>query len=50
MPVFFGLMCYSLAAGLSLYFLVNSALSMAEQKLIKRFFLKPRTDAAGKGT
>ena len=41
----FGLMCYNLAAGLSLYFLVNSALSMGEQKLIKKFFLKPKQAA-----
>jgi YidC/Oxa1 family membrane protein insertase len=39
MPVMFGLMCYNLASGLSLYFLVNSLLSMTEQKLIKKFFL-----------
>jgi YidC/Oxa1 family membrane protein insertase len=41
MPVVFGLMCYGLASGLSLYFLVNSLLGMTEQKLIKKFFLKP---------
>lgn len=41
MPVVFGLMCYNLASGLSLYFFVNSLLSMGEQKLIKKFFLKP---------
>jgi YidC/Oxa1 family membrane protein insertase len=46
MPVVFGLMCYNLASGLSLYFLVNSALSMGEQKLIKKFFLKPKDPAA----
>jgi YidC/Oxa1 family membrane protein insertase len=40
MPVFFGFMCYGLASGLSLYFLVNSLLGMAEQKLIKKVFLK----------
>jgi YidC/Oxa1 family membrane protein insertase len=39
MPVMFGLMCYNLASGLSLYFLVNSLLSMTEQKLIKKFIL-----------
>ncbi len=43
MPVMFGLMCYNLASGLSLYFLVNSLLSMSEQKLIKKFFL-PREE------
>lgn len=46
MPIMFGLMCYNLAAGLSLYFLVNSALSMGEQKLIKKFFLKPKASTA----
>jgi YidC/Oxa1 family membrane protein insertase len=45
MPVFFGLMCYTLASGLSLYFLVNSLLGLAEQKLIKRLWL-PKPDAA----
>jgi len=45
MPIMFGLMCYNLAAGLSLYFLINSALSMGEQKLIKKFFLKPKAAA-----
>jgi YidC/Oxa1 family membrane protein insertase len=44
MPVVFGLMCYNLASGLSLYFFVNSLLSMTEQKLIKKFFLKPPGD------
>jgi YidC/Oxa1 family membrane protein insertase len=42
MPVVFGIMCYNLASGLSLYFLANSLLSMLEQKLIKKFFLAPR--------
>ena len=41
MPVIFGLMCYGLASGLSLYFLVNSLLALVEQKAIKKFFLKP---------
>jgi YidC/Oxa1 family membrane protein insertase len=41
MPVIFGIGCYSLASGLSLYFFVNSLLGMAEQKLIKKFFLRP---------
>jgi YidC/Oxa1 family membrane protein insertase len=41
MPVIFGLMCYGLASGLSLYFLMNSLLAMVEQKVIKKFFLKP---------
>lgn len=39
MPVMFGLMCYGLASGLSLYFLVNSLLGMGEMKLIKKVFL-----------
>ncbi|MBI2900726.1 MAG: YidC/Oxa1 family insertase periplasmic-domain containing protein [Planctomycetes bacterium] len=39
MPVVFGVMCYSLASGLSFYFFVNSLLSMGETKLIKKFFL-----------
>jgi len=39
MPVVFGVMCYNLASGLSFYFFVNSLLSMAETKLIKKFFL-----------
>jgi len=47
MPIVFGLMCYGLASGLSLYFFVNSLLGMAEQKLIKKFFLKsPEPGAA----
>ncbi len=41
MPIVFGLMCYTTASGLSLYFLVNSLLAMAEQKIIKKFFIKP---------
>jgi membrane protein insertase Oxa1/YidC/SpoIIIJ len=40
MPIVFGLTCYGLASGLSLYFLSNSLLSMAEQKIIKRYILK----------
>jgi len=40
MPIIFGLTCYGLASGLSLYFLANSLLSMAEQKIIKRYILK----------
>ncbi len=40
MPIIFGLTCYGLASGLSLYFLSNSLLSMAEQKIIKRYILK----------
>jgi YidC/Oxa1 family membrane protein insertase len=47
MPVVFGVMCYNLASGLSLYFLVNSLLGMAEQKVIKKFFLKPVEGSSG---
>jgi YidC/Oxa1 family membrane protein insertase len=43
MPILFGFLCYDLASGLSWYFLVNSLLGMAEQKLIKKVFLKERT-------
>lgn len=39
MPVFFGVMCYTLASGLSLYFLVNSLLGMAEQRIIKKLWI-----------
>lgn len=46
MPIIFGLTCYSLASGLSLYFLANSLLSMAEQRIIKRYILK--IDSSGK--
>jgi YidC/Oxa1 family membrane protein insertase len=40
MPIIFGLTCYGLASGLSLYFLTNSLLSMGEQKIIKKYILK----------
>jgi YidC/Oxa1 family membrane protein insertase len=46
MPIIFGLTCYGLASGLSLYFLANSLLSMAELKIIKKYILK--VDATGK--
>jgi YidC/Oxa1 family membrane protein insertase len=36
-----GLICYDYASGLSLYFIVNSLLAMGEQKMIKRFFIRP---------
>jgi membrane protein insertase Oxa1/YidC/SpoIIIJ len=45
MPIVFGLTCYGLASGLSLYFLANSLLSMAELKIIKKYILK--VDAQG---
>jgi YidC/Oxa1 family membrane protein insertase len=41
MPVLFGLLCYSLASGLSLYLFINSLLAMIEQKIIKKYFLPP---------
>lgn len=46
MPVVFGLFCYPLASGLSLYFFVNSLLSMGEMKIIKKFFLPRKGGAA----
>jgi YidC/Oxa1 family membrane protein insertase len=46
MPIVIGLTCYGLASGLSLYFLTNALLSMAELKIIKRYILK--VDATGK--
>lgn len=42
-----GLICYGYASGLSLYFIVNSLLSMAEIKIIKRYFLPAAPPAAG---
>jgi YidC/Oxa1 family membrane protein insertase len=54
MPIIFGLTCYGLASGLSLYFLTNSLLSMGEQKIIKKYILKidkdgkPLAQAEGK--
>jgi YidC/Oxa1 family membrane protein insertase len=47
MPIVFGLSCYGLAAGLSLYFLANSLLSMGEQKIIKKYILKVPPDGTG---
>lgn len=47
MPVIFGLMCYNYAAGLSLYFFVNSLLAMVEQKVIKKYILKIPPDGQG---
>jgi YidC/Oxa1 family membrane protein insertase len=48
MPIVFGLSCYGLASGLSLYFLSNTLLSMAEQKIIKKYILK--VPPSGPGT
>jgi YidC/Oxa1 family membrane protein insertase len=42
MPIVFGLLCYSLASGLSLYLFVNSLLAMIEQKIIKKYILPAR--------
>ena len=42
MPVVFGFVCYGYASGLSLYFFVNSLLAIVEQKLIKKYFVKPK--------
>ena len=47
MPVVFGLMCYGLASGLSLYFFMNSLLSMAEQKIIKKIWIEPLKRSTG---
>lgn len=47
MPIVFGLMCYNYAAGLSLYFLVNSGLAMIEQKVIKKYILRIPPGGAG---
>ncbi|HZL72889.1 MAG TPA: membrane protein insertase YidC [Planctomycetota bacterium] len=47
MPVVFGLLCYSLASGLSLYLFVNSLLAMIEQKVIKKFFLPAKAALTG---
>ncbi|HEY3227454.1 MAG TPA: YidC/Oxa1 family insertase periplasmic-domain containing protein [Planctomycetota bacterium] len=49
MPVLFGLFCYSLASGLSLYLFVNSLLAMGEQRVIKRFFIPRRDPSAPPG-
>jgi YidC/Oxa1 family membrane protein insertase len=51
MPVVFGLLCYSLASGLSLYLFVNSLLAMIEQKVIKKYLLpaKAPTGPPAKG-
>ncbi len=43
MPVFFGVLCYNLASGLSFYFFVNSLLSMGEMRLIKKVLI-PRME------
>ncbi|MBI4564028.1 MAG: membrane protein insertase YidC [Planctomycetes bacterium] len=45
MPVVFGMLCYSYASGVSLYFFVNSLLGIAEQKIIRKFFLPAKSKA-----
>ncbi|OGL47262.1 MAG: hypothetical protein A2W05_09400 [Candidatus Schekmanbacteria bacterium RBG_16_38_10] len=35
-----GMLFYGLAAGLSLYFITNSVLAIAEQRIIKKYFIK----------
>lgn len=47
MPIVFGLLCYSLASGLSLYLFVNSLLAMIEQKIIKKYFLPAQAAVVG---
>ena len=49
MPVVFGLLCYSLASGLSLYLFVNSLLAMIEQKIIKKYFLPAKAPTGPPG-
>ncbi len=39
MPIFFGVLCYNLASGLSFYFFVNSLLSMGEMRFIKKVLI-----------
>ncbi len=46
MPIMFGLMCYNLASGLSLYFFMNSLFSLAEQKIIKKFWIPKKKEPA----
>lgn len=40
MPVVFGFLCYSYAAGLSIYFLANAGASIVTQTIIKKYYLK----------
>jgi YidC/Oxa1 family membrane protein insertase len=48
LPLTIGLLFYYYASGLSLYFFINSLLALIEQKLIKKFFLKPAGSAEPK--
>ncbi|MDQ7780074.1 MAG: membrane protein insertase YidC, partial [Planctomycetota bacterium] len=40
MPLIFGILLYNMPSGLILYWLTSTALSIGEQSLIKRYFLK----------
>ena len=41
MPFVFGLMLYGNAAGLSLYYLTSSLMSIVERRIVKRYFPSP---------
>ena len=43
MPILFVVFCYNLASGLSLYFFVNSLLSIIETKFVRNRFIKPQS-------
>lgn len=43
MPVVFVFFCYGLASGLSLYFFINSLLSIFETKFVRKYFIKPQS-------
>lgn len=43
MPIMFVFFCYNLASGLSLYFFVNSLLSIIETKFVRKHFIKPQS-------
>jgi YidC/Oxa1 family membrane protein insertase len=52
MPVFFSILCYSLASGLSLYILTSTVLGIVQQKLISPGEMTPKTPrkkVVGKG-
>ena len=46
MPVIFGVMLYNYAAGLSLYMITTSGMSIVEQKVIKRLWPLDDTEPA----
>ncbi len=48
MPLMFGFMTYSVASGLSLYMCMNFILGLAEQKLIKTFWLPKKAPVPAK--